>query len=239
MPNVETLTVGAITYDVRDASAIHEPGNGSTGQVLTKTASAIAWETLPSGASYSPVGTIIAYMGTTAPTDYLICDGSTYNIADYTQLATHITNQFGSVNFFGGDGTTTFAVPDLRGEFLRGTGTNGHSGQGSGANVGTHQNATTHLGLTYSISGSAFGVRTNTPAESGGWVAQRNTDSTPDGASVTGRQLAWNGGSFADTNGSPTYTSRPTNTSVLYCIAYRDSMASIVSAVLEALQQQS
>ena len=60
-----------------------------------------------------PVGSVISYMGMTAPDNYLICDGTTYNISDYPFLADHIKNNFGSYNYFGGDGTTTFAVPDL------------------------------------------------------------------------------------------------------------------------------
>ena len=73
------------------------------------------------GGGFAPIGTIIAFMGTTAPQDYLACDGTVYNIADYPRLAQFFTDQFGSANKFGGNGTTTFAVPDLKGEFLRGT----------------------------------------------------------------------------------------------------------------------
>ncbi len=70
------------------------------------------------GSVNNPLGTIISYMGTTPPDNYLACDGSVYNITDYQELADHINTQFGSYDFFGGNGTTTFAVPDLRGEFL-------------------------------------------------------------------------------------------------------------------------
>lgn len=70
------------------------------------------------GGDGSPVGTIISYMGKTAPTGYLICDGTVKNVSEYPALAQHIKTQFGSSNYFGGDGTTTFAVPDLRGRFL-------------------------------------------------------------------------------------------------------------------------
>lgn len=45
------------------------------------------------------------------------------------------------MNFFGGDRVTTFAVPDLRGEFLRGSGTATRN-TGRGAAVGVHQNLT-------------------------------------------------------------------------------------------------
>ena len=66
-----------------------------------------------SGIEDTPVGNIITYMGNNAPKHYLICDGGEYNIVDYPYLAQHFTDEFGSVNYFGGDGTTTFAVPDL------------------------------------------------------------------------------------------------------------------------------
>ena len=59
------------------------------------------------------VGSVYSYMGSFAPHGYLACDGSIYNINDYPRLANHINLHFGSYNFFGGDGTTTFAVPDL------------------------------------------------------------------------------------------------------------------------------
>lgn len=72
------------------------------------------------GGDGSPVGTVISYMGKTAPTGYLICDGTVKNVSAYPELAQHIKTQFGSSNYFGGNGTTTFAVPDMRNLFLRG-----------------------------------------------------------------------------------------------------------------------
>lgn len=74
-------------------------------------------------ANDTPVGAIQAFMGTTAPAHYLFCDGTVYNIDEYKELADFFKENYGKVNQFGGDGETTFAVPDLRGEFLRGAGT--------------------------------------------------------------------------------------------------------------------
>lgn len=160
-----------------------------------------------SGGSSNPTGTIISFMGKYAPDGYLACDGSTYNINDYPRLANFFLVQFGSVNNFGGDGTTTFAVPDLRGEFIRGTGTNSHANQGSGAEVGEHQNATKHW-MVRSDPNSNF----PTP--------KANTY----GTSEYDKLLTSIGNIFiyADDKGNYTagsqYTSRPTNTSVLFCI---------------------
>ena len=69
------------------------------------------------------------------------CDGKVYNIEDYKTLADQIKKGFGKYDYWGGNGETTFAVPDLRGEFLRGTGTASRN-TGNGATLGTHQNAT-------------------------------------------------------------------------------------------------
>ena len=64
-------------------------------------------------AGCTPIGTIISVTGTTAPEHYLLCDGTVYNIETYPKLADYFEDQFGSKNIFGGDGMTTFAVPDM------------------------------------------------------------------------------------------------------------------------------
>jgi microcystin-dependent protein len=57
-----------------------------------------------------PVGTIVAYAGATAPAQWLFCRGQTVNRATYSALFAVITTTYGA-----GDGTSTFALPDLRG----------------------------------------------------------------------------------------------------------------------------
>lgn len=76
-------------------------------------ASKISVPTIGIGGGFAPVGTTSLILGSTAPQDYLECDGSVYNIATYPQLAAYIESQFGSKNYFGGNGTTTFAVPTI------------------------------------------------------------------------------------------------------------------------------
>lgn len=177
------------------------------------------------GIEDTPVGHIISHMGTVAPKHYLICNGSEYNIEDYPYLAEHITKDFGSVNYFGGDGTTTFAVPDLRGEFLRGTGTATRN-TGSGAGVGVHQNPTTFPAQYSYIKGvggatnTFFSTRMDTgDVASDGNYGIRNSDkSIALKGAIKGLNIASD-----ETNSSMTYaslSSRPTNTAVLYCIKY-------------------
>lgn len=94
-----------------------------------------------------PAGTVISYMGNNVPGGYLSCDGTVYNISEYKNLADQIKTEFGSYNFFGGDGTTTFAVPNLQGEFLRGYSAGASVSKTIGVTtekVGVHQEATQH-----------------------------------------------------------------------------------------------
>lgn len=84
-----------------------------------------------------PIGTINAFGGTTAPDGWLLCQGQALSRTEYKDLFDVIGTNFGS-----GDGSTTFNIPDFRGEFLRGTGNNSHNGQGDGSNIGVHQDAT-------------------------------------------------------------------------------------------------
>ena len=62
----------------------------------------------------NPVGAVISFLGVTAPQGYLVCDGSQYAVEDYPELAGFFESQFGAKNHFGGDGETTFAVPDMQ-----------------------------------------------------------------------------------------------------------------------------
>lgn len=170
------------------------------------------------GIEDTPVGHIISHMGTTAPAHYLICDGTEYNISDYPYLAQHFVDQFGSVNYFGGDGITTFSVPDLRGEFLRGTGNNSHTNQGSGDDVGIHQDATEHLNLhlnqyKYITLSIDYNKNSNT-------IGQYNIDSNADITHSPNAVPYVNTVSGSEDYIPSHYTSRPTNTSVLYCIKY-------------------
>ena len=142
-------------------------------------------------------------MGNAAPKSYLKCDGAVYNIADYQLLANHFKTEFGSYNYFGGNGATTFAVPDLRGEFLRGTGAASRN-TGAGGSVGTHQNATIHQYTR--ADGYSFYVGV-------GYIDEED--------SIAGGKIHRIGGLGNEYDGwTKSYTSRPTNTSVLWCIKY-------------------
>lgn len=65
--------------------------------------------------SVTPVGTISAFAGETAPSGWLICDGSAVSRTEYAELFAVIGSKYGI-----GDGETTYNLPDLRAKFLLG-----------------------------------------------------------------------------------------------------------------------
>jgi microcystin-dependent protein len=75
---------------------------------------------IPEFEEHMPPGCIMAYAASTSPTGWLICNGAAVSRYDYWSLFAVIGTQFGA-----GDGVNTFNVPDYRGAFLRGTGSNG------------------------------------------------------------------------------------------------------------------
>lgn len=62
-----------------------------------------------------PSGTVLYVAQNTAPTGYIKANGAAISRTTYAALFSAIGTTFGS-----GDGSTTFNVPDLRGEFIRG-----------------------------------------------------------------------------------------------------------------------
>ena len=71
-----------------------------------------------------PIGSVIDFAGNVAPTGWLLCDGAVKNVADFPRLAAVLGNRYG------GNGTTTFAVPDMRGRASFGAGI-AHGDQGT------------------------------------------------------------------------------------------------------------
>lgn len=62
-----------------------------------------------------PIGSIVAYAGSSAPTGWVLCDGTAISRTTYATLFAAISTNFGV-----GDGSSTFNVPDLRGRVIVG-----------------------------------------------------------------------------------------------------------------------
>lgn len=104
--------------------------------------------TLATG-SLLPPGSVLWYAANTPPTGYLKANGDAVSRTTYATLFAAIGTTFGS-----GDGSTTFNLPDLRGEFIRGwddgrgvdTGRIFGSSQGQAIQAHTHTQTGSTLG---------------------------------------------------------------------------------------------
>lgn len=148
--------------------------------------------TQASAASVVPAGSVIAYGATTAPSGWLLANGAAVSRTTYATLFAAIGTSFGT-----GDGSTTFNLPDLRGEFIRGwNNTSGHdpdaasrtalmTGGASGDNIGSYQADIfkSHDHWYYSPS---TGANAGQGAAGGSWGGGSNTSgSTPAGGNET------------------------------------------------------
>lgn len=66
------------------------------------------------GFGYAPIGTIIYRDGNVVPNGFLLCDGSTKSISSYSDLATYFQTTHGRKNYYGGNGSSTFGLPNIR-----------------------------------------------------------------------------------------------------------------------------
>jgi hypothetical protein len=136
-------------------SAVQFVAPGTSGNVLTSNGT--TWQsTAPAG---TPAGTVIYYAANSAPTGYLKANGATVSRSTYASLFSAIGTTFGA-----GDGSTTFGLPDLRGEFPRGW--DDGRGVDSGRSFGSAQ-----LDQMQQITGTAgatiWGRRSGTTVETG------------------------------------------------------------------------
>src|SRR3990172_91667 len=93
-----------------DVFPVPQPVAGDAGFVLQASgAGAYAW------AKKRDAGIVHGWASETVPSWALECNGATISRTTYADLFTAIGTRFGV-----GNGTTTFSIPDFRGEFLRG-----------------------------------------------------------------------------------------------------------------------
>lgn len=155
------------------------------------------------------VGMICAFAMGSAPNGWLACDGSAISRTTYANLFTAIGTTWGV-----GDGSTTFNLPDLRGAFLRGSGSHGTETMAdtnafAGPSVGSFENDQ----IQKFKSQLRFGSQSVT---AGGTAGSLGYDNPTLGTAITvGTLLADGYGTLR--SGDET---RPFNAGVRYCIKF-------------------
>lgn len=144
----------------------------------------ITWSNTPNTLGDTPVGAVSFFAGISAPYGWVVANGAAVSRTTYATLFAQIGNIYGA-----GDGSTTFNLPDLRGQFARGWDAAGGSARGCdvGRAFGSTQGAT-QVWQGIDVFGGAAGFRSNgeQPVAGGFPSAGHARASSTPGTAVTG-----------------------------------------------------
>lgn len=156
------------------------------------------------------VGFCLPFYGETAPPGTLACDGSEISRTVYDELFQVLGTKAGA-----GDGSTTFNLPDLRGQFVRGAG-------GNAAALGVQQgDAIRNITGAFTLNGAAGGSPISYAPNDAGAFSTADYSASYINAAVTGAGSAGNKKLFDASRVVPTAAeNRPVNVALLWCIIY-------------------
>ena len=155
-----------------------------------------------------PPGSVFYFAAATPPSGYLECNGAAVSRTTYADLYAVVGTTYGT-----GDGSSTFNLPDLRGEFVRGY--DNSRGVDSSRVFASTQTDTFQGHWHYSTFGAGYNF------SNGGGISSSLEAATSHG----GQNTTWNSAanpSTNGTNGTPRTSSetRPRNVALLPCIKY-------------------
>ncbi|PIZ31052.1 MAG: hypothetical protein COY40_03010 [Alphaproteobacteria bacterium CG_4_10_14_0_8_um_filter_53_9] len=187
----EAMTIAGYDFKVSGSDLAVVPAGGSGGALITPAglsgvaAGAVDMAALTSAVleKMTPTGTVVPFAGAAAPTGWLLCAGQAVSRTTYAALFAVLGTTYGA-----GDGSTTFAVPDLRGRAVFGVdtmggmaaarvtaGVSGLAGNTLGA-AGGHEALQAHT-HTVTDPGHIHSISTNT---NGGTAMSWGTSGGPD-----------------------------------------------------------
>ncbi len=183
---VSTFTDKGILYG-QGASAVLVTAAGTEGQLLRAGSGGTPAFTTING--LNPAGSIMMYGAASAPTGYLLCDGSNISRTTYSDLFAVISTNYGV-----GDGSSTFGVPNLEARFPIGY-------NGSSYTLGGTGGATTD---TPTLSGTNAGTaitEAQMPSHTHDtWGSGWPTGSWTGGTGTTQSSVTQTGGSLVSTS---------------------------------------
>jgi microcystin-dependent protein len=202
-----TAQAGIATAQAVIATAQAGAAATSAGESAASAAAAVA-----ALAEVAPPSALMAFARNTAPAGWLKANGAAVSRTTYADLFSAIGTVFGV-----GDGATTFNLPDMRGEFLRGwdDGLGVDSGRAFASSQGFamqgHHHSVTDVANKRTVDISAGGGIQGTVSGPPNF-----TTSTPSAAFSIGNPTT------DGVNGAPVTSAetRPRNVAMLYCIKY-------------------
>ena len=164
--------------------------------------------TAPAISASNIVGSVAFFAFSTAPTGWLKCNGQAVSRTTYSALFAAMGTLYGV-----GDGSTTFNVPDLRGEFVRGF--DDGRGVDSGRSIGSAQLDQMQR-LTGSFNASPYQV-----ASAGAFTQTDNGSSVGTGAGARASTVFDSGNSpNARVSATTSGETRSRNVALLACIKF-------------------
>lgn len=225
-----------IPCDGANCKIIFETKNGSNVKVQAAQIDGTGVMSFPSaGGGMVPAGTIIAFAGASTPAGYLPCDGAAVSQTTYAALYAALGSTWDTQRNkttgspFSAPGGGLFRVPDLRGAFLKGTGTPA-APYSSTALAATQDDKTAPNQLAVTVSGNKNQFNTNQTSNiivrlnASGWgtnvVAVTNATGTQS-TETTLTSTTWTGTFTASGNPTSSDTDTvPMNVGVNYFIKY-------------------
>ena len=214
-PSGSTTTWGTIENLIPSQGLVYRNNTGTVAQLSSAAGNIVTFDangnpiaasaSTLSGATAVPSGAVLAFAYNVTsgivPTGWLLCDGSVYTTTTYPTLGALLANTYGG-------STGTFAVPNLSGLFIRGSGTQTSGGisYASGA-IGTIQ-ADNFQGHYHSATTTAIKLNNGGSVAAGTGTVQATGAVTVIGPTTDG------------TNGTPRtgLETRPVSLAMVYCI---------------------
>lgn len=222
-PTAPTAAVGtstpqlATTAFVLGQAATQAPGKAGVAAVGSSTRYAREDHVHPESTNQTPPGILQYCAASAVPPGRLKANGAAVSRTTYAALFAAIGTSYGA-----GDGSTTFNLPDLRGEFLRGwdEGRGADPGRGFGTWQGSQNVSHAHSGST-----SVNGNHTHQVAE--GHTKSNGANLYASGDDYTEQVFAWSNTTASGDHAHSFVTAadggneaRPRNVAMLICITY-------------------
>jgi microcystin-dependent protein len=167
---------------------------------------------IPAATDLTPAGTVIYSARSTAPPGYVKANGAAISRTTFSALFAAIGTRFGV-----GNGSTTFNLPDLRGEFIRcwSDGRAVDSGRTLGSSQGDQNLSHNHTGSSVTGAGTHGHTYDRSDAGSGTEGGDQGVHDYNSPTSVSGNGAHGHGLSISSDGGTE---ARPRNIALLACI---------------------
>jgi len=220
-PSGTTTTWGTIESIVPNTGLVYRNNTGTVAQLSSSSGNIVTFDANGNPIAQSastvlgnaavPSGAVLPFAynvnSGTVPTGWLLCDGSIYNVSAYPTLGALLANTYG-----GSSGT--FAVPNLSGLFIRGSGTQ------TLPNTITYSSGS--IG-SFSLGGGqydAFQGHYHTISSNAAHYQPTGTSAGSGANNLVSATISVGSPTLDGANGTPRYgtETRPVNLAMVYCI---------------------